>query len=172
MYLFCEQCEKYEISDTSVNPRGAKTGYAAVLELQGKYFLNVMFWKDQHYLVVYQAHSFTWQTGLSLTKALCLTGQQRDWSSERDCRLGGENSRAAQREQASDITKPFLADPWPPGALDRRGAQRRPILHSPPTSDQKTLTLSLTKAGRQTQTWLLRGFMWSSFRKLIFFLVL
>lgn len=52
-----------------------------------------------------------------------------------------ENSRTAQPEQACDITKPFPADPWPPGPLDRRGAQRRPILHSLAPAGHKPLTL-------------------------------
>lgn len=54
---------------------------------------------------------------------------------------GRENSRTAQPEQACDITKPFPADPWPPGPLDRRGAQRRPILHSLAPAGHKPLTL-------------------------------
>lgn len=104
-------------------------------------------------------------TTTSLTKGLCMTGQQRDWSSERDCGLGERNSRAAQPEQACDITKPFPADPWPPGPLDRRGAQRRPILHY---SWPKTFNPFTDKGWTPDQTWHLRGFMYSSFKKLIF----
>lgn len=41
MYLFCKYCEKYtQYLTPPVNPRGAEAG-DVVLELQGKYFLNV-----------------------------------------------------------------------------------------------------------------------------------
>lgn len=116
-----------------------------------KNFLDVnMFWRDGHYLPwnIRSSHShdklaFLWTKGLDRA-----TESLMQW---KGVWAGRGNSRAAQAEQACDITKPFPTDPWPWGPLDRRGAQRRPILHSTPTADQKPLTLSLTKAGHQVK---------------------
>ncbi len=152
----------------SVNQRGADTG-DAVLKLQGRNFLNVnMFCMNQQYLLEYQAYSVTWQTSLSLTKGLCLTEHRGSDLVKGTVGWGRENSRAAQPEQACDITKPFPADPWPAGPLDRRGAQRRPILHYPPTADRKPLTLSQTKAGRQAKLDFWGCLILSPYRRVIF----
>lgn len=138
--------EIYDISDTPCKSKMFWNWWCNPRSRIRTYFLNINMFPKDHYLLEYQDSSLTRYTGHFFNKRALLDRATEGLIQWKGLWAGRENSRAAQPEQACDITKPFPGDPWPPGPLDRRGAQRRPpILHYTPTADQKPLTLSVTK---------------------------
>lgn len=77
---------------------------------QGKHVLDVnKYWKPPS-SAPYEACSVRWESGLCLIKGPCLTGQQRERPSERDCVLGKKNSRPTAPVTSQSLS-PLTPDP-------------------------------------------------------------
>lgn len=150
MYLFWGYCKKYMTESSHLCH--SKRCWNTEKENNLTSWMQTCFWKDPLFFLEYEDRLITWQTGLSSTKRLCVTGQQRDWSSERHCGLGeGTTGQPSHRRPMTSQRLSLLTHD--PQDLRTEGEHRGGPSSTPHCLQliRKPLTHSLTKAGCQAK---------------------